>query len=469
MNKEKYRETVFISHATPEDNDFAIWLSSRLQSMGYSTWVDKKALIGGEKFWQEIDQIIRNKAAKFLLVYSDSICFKNEPGKLKDGIYKEYSLAESIAKQENISDFIILLRIDHSNYNLFIGADRLNQIQFTDDWSFGLSLLIEKLNKDDIPINESQDSSQLINWFEKTYTDAAAIKLKSELYYSNLWKIQDLPDKFYLFQFEKEQEAKKVYEKNSDRRISKISNILASFDEDIPLKYIDNSIEYEIKPLKKVCCETAAAIDEPTNISAVFPTKRDISNHLKALLTRILHLYLKDRKMFWYELANKRQAYFHTFASLPNRKVKFKYPFKKKGVFKQKNIIGRYKELGYWHYAVSFKPIFKPIIGFSMKSHIIFTKNGFDAWKDKNAMHTHRRAKGKRLFNAEWRDMELAFINSLIDDDGNICLKVNNSIQINLPRMPEVFWADFGYFEPQSDERLSILVENDEEIEADDE
>jgi hypothetical protein len=118
------RQTIFISHATPEDNDFAIWIASRLQAMGFETWVDKKALVGGEKFWQEIDQTIRHRAIKFLLIYSTNICIKNEPGNLRDGIYKEYSLAESISKQEKIDDFIILIRKDNSEYNLFIGADR---------------------------------------------------------------------------------------------------------------------------------------------------------------------------------------------------------------------------------------------------------------------------------------------------------------------------------------------------------
>jgi len=46
------RDTLFISHATPQDNDFAIWLASRLEMLGYKTWIDKNGLLGGEKFWQ---------------------------------------------------------------------------------------------------------------------------------------------------------------------------------------------------------------------------------------------------------------------------------------------------------------------------------------------------------------------------------------------------------------------------------
>ena len=35
------RDTIFISHATPEDNEFSIWIASRLEMLGYKTWIDK--------------------------------------------------------------------------------------------------------------------------------------------------------------------------------------------------------------------------------------------------------------------------------------------------------------------------------------------------------------------------------------------------------------------------------------------
>ena len=107
MNK----DTIFISHATPEDNDFTIWLASRLELLGYEVWLDKNALLGGEKFWETIDDTIRNKTIIFLLVYSQNIFQKDIhgfviPGKVKDGIYKEFGFAESIGKNNKIDDFI---------------------------------------------------------------------------------------------------------------------------------------------------------------------------------------------------------------------------------------------------------------------------------------------------------------------------------------------------------------------------
>ena len=74
------RDTIFISHATPEDNEFTIWLASRLELMGYKVWIDKRNLLGGEVFWNDIENAITIDAVKFLLVYSKNICCNHEKG-----------------------------------------------------------------------------------------------------------------------------------------------------------------------------------------------------------------------------------------------------------------------------------------------------------------------------------------------------------------------------------------------------
>ena len=194
------RETIFISHATPEDNEFTIWLASKLELLGYTVWIDKEGLLGGEKFWEEIDSVIRNSAIKFLLVYSENILQKDDTGKrihgkLKNGVYKEYSLAESVSSQNNFTDFIQLLNIDGSTYNLFIGADRLNQIPFYNNWAEGLRQVLKKLEKDNVV--KSEKESRFHSWY-KSYLKTEEIKEKNELYYSNWWEIPSLPPKLYL-------------------------------------------------------------------------------------------------------------------------------------------------------------------------------------------------------------------------------------------------------------------------------
>jgi hypothetical protein len=461
------RNIVFISHASPEDNDFTIWLASRLNLLGYEVWIDKNQLVGGEKFWEEIDQTIRNNTIKFLLVYSKSICQKDQDenlmlGKLKDGIYKEYSLAESIGKQCEINDFILLLNLDDSAYNLFIGADRFNQISFNDNWADGFRLLEMKLNKDLIPKSGLIANPDFVNWYENKYLNISSITKKNELYYSNWWTINKLPEYYYIYQFENEEQSKTIYEQDSRFPFGKISNNLTCFEPDLSFEVDYKENKLIIKPSNVFKIKIADVLLGFESIK--FPTLRDAENHLKNLLKRVFHLIMKNRGMFWYELANKRLAYFYTPANLTRLKVKFVYPYrpKKSRNSKTKNLIGRLKNLGNWHFAVSVKPILTPIVAFSLKSHITFTTDGFLVWKDskgeinKNKIHSHRRAKGKRLFNEEWRDMLLAFING-IKKDGSISIALSSSFHLDMKDSTELFWADFGYFDPKDKSRQGLL------------
>ena len=42
------RDSIFISHANPEDNEFTVWLGARLTATGYEVWADVLRLRGGQ-------------------------------------------------------------------------------------------------------------------------------------------------------------------------------------------------------------------------------------------------------------------------------------------------------------------------------------------------------------------------------------------------------------------------------------
>lgn len=480
------RETIFISHATPEDNDFTIWLASRLQLLGYTVWIDKNSLLGGEKIWEEIDNIIRNESVKFLLVYSKNIFQRDQsqemiPGRLKDGIYKEFSFAETIGKQNrNLIDFMILMNIDGSNYNLFIGADRTTHIPFFENWAVGFEQLVKKLEKDKTPKIEKNLDLGFGTWYEDQLKIKSGIIPRKELYYSNWWPIKKLPESFYIYQFQTEKQANLIYRKENSYPISKISNCLSSFDNEIDMHVTDEIGTVELKPTGKFSITLSDVLlgydDEK------FPSHRDSENHLKQLLKRVFHLMIKYRKMYWHEMSNKKLAYYHTPASLNNLKVNFKYPYRSKKQSKTKNLLGTYQHSSFWHYAVSVKPILTPLIAYSLKNHLTFSDDGFKSWEDKDKIQSHRRSKAKtsKYFNEDWRDFQCAFINSLCNSEGKLEIPLNKSFILTMELWPEMFWADFGYFEPYDKDRQSLLtdfytetdlidtsLESDDSLEAD--
>lgn len=56
------REALFISHANPEDNAFALWLGAKLAAMGYEVWADVMRVRGGSDWARELEVALRTRA-----------------------------------------------------------------------------------------------------------------------------------------------------------------------------------------------------------------------------------------------------------------------------------------------------------------------------------------------------------------------------------------------------------------------
>lgn len=436
------RETLFISHATPQDNEFSIWLASRLEMMGYSVWIDKDGLLGGERFWPTIQKAIL-KSSKILLVYSKNIV--TTEGILKQGIENELEYAKSIANEHNLKDFIIPLHIDNSPYNLAIGLPNINQISFENNWAEGLKVLKRKLEKDNVLQSFDTSESVMSEWYENEYVSNCAIVSKSELYFSSWWTVDEIPDKFYMYQFSNLVQAKAVRAGNKDVPISILSNVIASFDEHLNFNISTNDLDIKIEPDFKYSFTLSDIL--LGFISDKFPLHRDVENHFKRLLYCVITNHIRNKGFWKHEMANKRSAYF-----LPRynnlKKVQFTYPHNDKK--KSKAILGKFEDIGSWHYALSLQAMLFPFVGFSLTSHIVFTSDGFKVIDDDKKQHSFRRKKGKRFFNEEWRDLQLAFVSSLKEDD-KIEVRISKDGRLfKMKCWPEMFWSEMGYDDPKT-------------------
>ena len=65
------RRAIFISHANPEDNAFTIWLGAKLSVAGYEVWADVLRLRGGFDWQRILEDAIRNRVFKVLLVANE--------------------------------------------------------------------------------------------------------------------------------------------------------------------------------------------------------------------------------------------------------------------------------------------------------------------------------------------------------------------------------------------------------------
>lgn len=82
---------------------------------------------------------------------------------------------------------------------------------------------------------------------------------------------------------------------------------------------------------------------------------------------------------------------------------------------------------------------------------MVFTSDGFKLLQDEKKVHGYRRRKGRRFFNDEWRDMQLAFIQRLKDNDNEIKIMVSHAGDyLKMNNWPEMFWSEVGYRDPNS-------------------
>ncbi len=131
------RSLVFISHASPEDNDFARWLGAQLACSGYEVWCDVIKLSGGELFWDDIEHAIGEQAAKFVVALSQASANKA-------GVLDEIAFAINTERGRKLRNFVIPIRLDDLNFSrLRANVTRKNVIDFKESWATGLAQLSE--------------------------------------------------------------------------------------------------------------------------------------------------------------------------------------------------------------------------------------------------------------------------------------------------------------------------------------
>lgn len=438
------RESLFIGHATPQDNEFTAWLNSRLQLLGYKTWCDLRGLKGGESdFWNTIQDEIQNNSLKYLLVFSKTT-FQ------KEGVKDEFEYARSIANEFKIDDFIIPLRIEDVPFNARIGLNRFNQINFVDSWVNGLKQLVEKLETDSIPKFANIEYKDLIHNYNKILEiNTNSFKNKNELHYSTFWEIKNTPEYVFVYTFYNEQQAKHIEKINNILPLIRHGNNIVCFEERIEFNSPNGKEEIEPTSLQRI---NVISIIENNYKSEMYPSCSDCVYLLKRLINRTLHLYLKDRGLFWYELSNKSNCYYYPNDLINKNKTTFEYHNRKK----TKNVVGKYFS-SYWHFAISYKTRIHPFLCYNLKTHIVFSDNGQTIWVNKEKLHKARRKKGKTMFNEEWRDLLFAFLSGLKDENNEIVLPFNSIETTKMNILTKIYSSSIGYSEPKSKDRIDLI------------
>lgn len=178
--------SIFISHATPEDNDFVRWLGARLELAGYQVWHDLGRLKGGDYFWDKIENTIRNDTYRFLAVVS-----KSSVGK-QGGVKDEWALG--LALEKSIPGFVLPVRVDSCDFSLLpIGLNRKNVIDFWGGWHKGLGNLLDTLSECNAPRVFQPDPRAARHWLPEMNVGAVVRTSRGELVDSTWLRIISMP------------------------------------------------------------------------------------------------------------------------------------------------------------------------------------------------------------------------------------------------------------------------------------
>ncbi|MGE0039220.1 MAG: toll/interleukin-1 receptor domain-containing protein [Xanthobacteraceae bacterium] len=116
------RTVLFISKATPGDDEFALWLAPRLEAAGYEVFADILTLEPGTRGRKEITDTLQKRAAKMLL------CGRTATLE-REGVQEEIGIAEDLAKDLSDKKFIIPLRLE--KYKKVFGIGELQYVNLS--------------------------------------------------------------------------------------------------------------------------------------------------------------------------------------------------------------------------------------------------------------------------------------------------------------------------------------------------
>ncbi|WP_337998314.1 toll/interleukin-1 receptor domain-containing protein [Oleispirillum naphthae] len=394
------RRIVFLSHATPDDNDIVIWLGARLTAAGYEVWSDVTRLIGGEIFWKDIDEAIRQHAAKVVVCLSKAAV-------QREGVRNEIAISIATGKKMGVEEFTVPVRIDNLPFDEF--PPQLisrNAIDFSGNWASGLSRLLEVLERDKVPKRDGGDFQKALDAWRTTFQiRARAVEKRTEYIESNWLPIIGLPPEVHLFginvpvvigDIPRMASAISAPHFTHGRLIGGVADLTtfqAEIGPNVPL-----SAEYamDMQAFLAGDRERRPSIDG-----------RDARNFVTSMLRRAWDLSMSDRGLSSYVLADGSTVWWVPSGFLPEDKVHFTKPNGRRG---WRQLVGRDNPRNvYWHVGFAARPILTPPFRYVLRPHVILTTDGKTPLDDRKRMNAMKKSVCKLWFNARWRDLVAGF------------------------------------------------------------
>lgn len=426
------RESIFISHATPEDNEFVRWLGARLELAGYRVWHDLARLKGGDYFWPKIEGAIRNESFRFLAVVS-------KVSVAKQGVQDEWQLARTI--ESSLPGFVIPLRLDDFSFSqLPIGIHGKNVLDFAGGWHKGLAALLDTLKDADAPKVAAPDPRSARHWLAAMKEGAILRTERKESLDSTWLSVISLPPI----------ETARILGREREIKVTEINRAIPWFEHEDRIVGFARADDLVSNMSKSVMLKAASGVDSASFIESgstfgekpvnAWEARKRVAN----LVRQAWELAMEARGLGIHEQSGGRRVFYITPELTKGRGEKVAF-IDVDGRKRRKGLNGRSeRKKANWCYAVGMVPQFDEPWRVELRSTIVFTDDDGRPLNTPARAHRLRMSFCRGWWNDRWRGFLRAFLALVADGQSQIELPVGSGRNVIVSATPIMFSSPVG-------------------------
>lgn len=400
------RDLVFISHANPEDNEVALWLASRLAASGYRVWSDVTRLVGGELFWDTIEDAIRTKAAKVIVLLS-------QRGHQKPGLLDEVNVAIATERTERLQRFVIPVRLDDLPFaNVRANLARKNIIDGNANLASAFSKILTALKEDRVPktIDPLQTSLQ------ERYLSIPKKQGSAEwnVLFENKIDILCWP---------------RAIRKFKSSRIAfpfashPVTGGFVTFED---WDVVEATMGAPVTRAGEASFELA---DSSRALDLVFSNRAETRRAMTSLMRQAWDAMCETRGFSRFVLANNSSCWFLANGFEGKNRVRY---LDANGVERHKLLLGRSpRRKVFWHFAIEARAD-AGSRSFRVVPHVLFSEDGKTPIASHERQHALRRGFCRNWWNARWRDLLIATLTYMSNGSEKISLPASKRSVIDV-------------------------------------
>lgn len=416
------REVLFISKATPGDDEFVLWLAPRLEAEGYTVFADILSLEPGDRWRRQVTGTLQNNAVKMLLCCRDSSLNK-------DGVQEEIGIALDLVKELGDPRFIIPLRIE--KFKKLFGIGELQYVDFVGSWANGLRDLLDAMDRQNVPRSAGTIAINP-NWENYKKRLAIGVEDSPEILTTNWLRIASVPDVIRYYQ----------PPGAIDHSLMESACRGGQLPAEVYLRGFfsfatSNEIDRDFANVGKFVVSSEHMLLEFLEKGGHAPKikQREAQNLVSSMFRKAWENYCRSKGLLPY--AFSKQLGFHvTGNQVP---LAMRIPWGREGQRRSSMLRNRAKGK-VWQYGVSASPNFWPFPHFKLKPRVLFaemtgTQSGA-VIKNVDQQHRLRRSICKGWRNKAWHGRLMAFLKLLSGPDPYLALPLSNSCSLKLDASP---------------------------------